>query len=111
MLNHGDHMHFKHKVDSYTGLIEGYKKNVDNPGHGEKWPLNLKIQNFALGASRSSSAMKPEQSAAETSSRKQSNILSHDLAPVNADVTFKIKKVKKKSPVKSRHKTPKIRKI
>ena len=46
VLNHGDHMHFKHKVDSYTGMIEDYKKNIDspNPCFGKN-TINLKIKN------------------------------------------------------------------
>ena len=44
--NHGDHMHFKHKVDSYMGMIEDYKKNIDspNPCFGKN-TINLKIKN------------------------------------------------------------------
>ena len=43
-------MHFKHKVDSYTGMIEDYKKNIDNPNpnYGHK-TVNIKIKNGCKG--------------------------------------------------------------
>lgn len=48
ILNHGDHMHFKHKVDSYTGMVDDYVKNIDNPQFYQK-TLNLKIKSSGRG--------------------------------------------------------------